>query len=189
MKEHILPALKLTFFCVLLFVFAYPLGIRAISVFAAPNEGRGAVIRLDGRIIGYRDEGQSFTADRYFYSRPSAVGYNAAGSGASNLAPSNPQLTRAVEGRIDSFLVHNPAVRKEDIPADLVTTSGSGLDPDISIRAAMIQIPRIAKIRNISPEKLKSLVNARIQGPLLGFLGPEKINVLELNIALDGLKK
>lgn len=188
MKENILPALKLTFWCVILFVFLYPLSILVIAKAVAPNRGNGEVVYVGNKAVGYKRVGQSFTEDKYFYSRPSAVGYNAAGSGASNLAPSNPELLKAVEVRIDSFLQHNPRVKRQDIPADLVTTSGSGLDPDISVQAAMVQVPRIARVRSTPEERIKALVIAHIQKPLLGFLGPEKINVLELNLALDAGK-
>lgn len=188
MKENMLPALKLTFWCVLLFVFLYPLSILIIAKVVAPNGGNGEVVHVGNKVVGYKSVGQSFTEDKYFYSRPSAVSYNAAGSGASNLAPSNPELLKAVEARIDSFLAHNPGINRADIPADLVTTSGSGLDPDISVQAAMVQVPRIARVRSMPEGRIKALVTAHIQKPLLGFLGPEKINVLELNIALDELK-
>ncbi len=188
MKENMLPALKLTFWCVILFVFLYPLSILVIAKVIAPNSGNGEVVYVGNKVVGYKKVGQSFTEDKYFYGRPSAVGYNAAGSGASNLAPSNPQLEKDVAARIDTFLLHNPGVKREDIPIDLVTASGSGLDPDISVQAALVQVPRIARVSSMPEERIKALVMAHIQKPLLGFLGPEKINVLELNIAVEELK-
>jgi len=155
---------------------------------AAPNNGQGETITANNKVVGYKLEGQSFTDDKYFNSRPSAVGYNAAGSGASNKGSSNPDYLKDVQNRIDTFLVHNPSVKKEDIPSELVTASGSGLDPDLSPKGAYVQVSRIAKTRNISAEKIKALVAQQIQKPLLGLFGPEKVNVLQLNIELDKLK-
>ncbi len=139
-------------------------------------------------MVGYANVGQKFTDDKYFWSRPSAIDYNAAGSAGSNKGPSNPDYLKQVQGRIDTFLVHNPGIKKEEIPSELVTASGSGLDPDLSPKGAYVQVPRIAKRRNISEEKIKALVAQQIEKPLLGLLGPQKINVLKLNIELDKLK-
>jgi K+-transporting ATPase ATPase C chain len=155
---------------------------------AAPNSGKGETVSVNNKIVGYKLEGQNFTDDKYFDSRPSACGYNAAGSGASNKGPSNPDYLKGVQALIDTFMVHNPSVKKEDIPSELVTASGSGLDPDLSPQGAYVQVARIAKTRNISEEKIKELVVQQIKKPFLGLLGPEKVNVLELNIALDKLK-
>jgi K+-transporting ATPase ATPase C chain len=115
------------------------------------------------------------------------VGYNAAGSGGSNKGPSNPDYLKQVQLAIDTFLINNPTVKKADVPVEMVTASGSGLDPDISPKAAAVQIPRIAKARGISEETLVKLVNEHTDKPLLGIFGPKKINVLKLNVALDGL--
>ncbi|MEP7142886.1 MAG: K(+)-transporting ATPase subunit C [Ferruginibacter sp.] len=187
MKQHILPALKLTLVSIVVFAGIYTLLVWGIAQ-AAPNNGLGETVIANKKVVGYKLEGQNFTADHYFNSRPSAVGYNAAGSGGSNKGPSNPDYLKQVSDRIDTFLVHNPSVKKEDIPSELVTASGSGLDPDVSPRGAYIQVSRIAKTRNISEEKVKALVGAQIQKPLLGLFGPEKVNVLKLNIELDKLK-
>ena len=138
-------------------------------------------------MVGYANIGQKFTDDKYFWSRPSAVNYHADGSGGSNKGPSNPDYLKDVQSKIDSFLVHNPSIKKEEIPSELVTASGSGLDPDLSPQGALIQINRIAKTRNISPEKITALVNQNIKKPLLGLFGTEIINVLQLNIDLDKL--
>ena len=135
----------------------------------------------------YENVVQSFTADKYFNSRPSAVGYNAAGSGGSNRGPSNPDYLAEVQARIDTVLVHNPEIKKEEIPSDLVTASGSGIDPNISVQAALVQIPRIAKIRNLSEKDLELVVQKLTEKPLLGLFGTEKINVLKLNLAVDNL--
>ena len=187
MKQHIIPAIRLTLVTIIFFCVVYTVGIWVIAQ-AAPAHGNGETITVNGKVVGYALEGQSFTQDKYFWSRPSAVNYNGAGSGGSNKGPTNPDYLKDVQTRIDSFLLHNPSVKKEDIPAELVTASGSGLDPDISAAGAYIQIARIAKTRNISEEKLKALVNQHIEKPLLGLFGPEKINVLKLNIELDKSK-
>jgi K+-transporting ATPase ATPase C chain len=187
MKQHILPAIRLTVICLIFFVGIYSLLILGIAQ-AAPNHGEGEVVTVKDKVVGYKLEGQSFTNDKYFNGRPSAVGYNAAGSGGSNKGPSNPDYLKDVQNKIDTFLVHNLAIDKEDIPADLITASGSGLDPDISAKSALVQIPRIAKCRNISEDKLNDLVLHNIQAPLLGMLGTERVNVLQLNTELDNLK-
>lgn len=187
MKQHFFPALRLTLVCIVVFIGLYTLLIWGIAQ-AAPNNGKGETVSVNNKVVGYKLEGQNFTADNYFNSRPSACGYNAAGSGASNKGPSNPDYLKDVQTRIDTFLVHNPSVKKSDIPSELVTASGSGLDPDLSPQGAYVQVARIAKTRNISEEKIKTLVEQQIQKPLLGFLGPEKVNVLKLNIELDKLK-
>lgn len=187
MKQHFFPALRLTFICIIVFMGLYTLLIWAIAQ-AAPGSGKGQTVSVNNKVVGYKLEGQSFTDDKYFDSRPSACGYNAAGSGASNKGPSNPDYLKDVQNRIDTFMIHNPSVKKEDIPSELVTASGSGLDPDLSPRGAFVQVARIAKTRNISEEKIKALVAGQIQKPLLGLFGTEKVNVLELNIELDKLK-
>jgi K+-transporting ATPase ATPase C chain len=153
----------------------------------APNKGEGFVVSANGKTY-YANIAQKFTDDKYFWSRPSAVDYNAAGSGGSNKGPSNPDYLADVQKRIDTFMVHNPGIKKSDIPSDLVTASGSGLDPDISIQGARVQVKRIASIRHIPEDKLDNLVTEHAEKPLLGMLGPEKVNVLKLNLALDQLK-
>lgn len=187
MKNHLFPALRLTFVLLVLLAVLYPLLVAAIGKLT-PGGGAGETILVNGHVVGYANVGQKFTADRYFNSRPSAVDYNAAGSAGSNKGPSNPDYLATVQARIDTFLAHNPGVKKSDIPAELVTASGSGLDPDLSPAGAKIQVSRIARIRGISEEKLTQLVDANTEGPLLGLFGPAKVNVLKLNVALDALK-
>jgi len=165
----------------------YPLLIAGVGKLA-PGGGKGKTLSVNGKVVGYELLGQKFTDDKYFWGRPSAVDYNAAGSAGSNKGPSNPDYLQIVQDRIDSFLVHNPGIKKEEIPADLVTASGSGLDPDISPASAYIQVKRIAVIRNLQDEKVKAFVNQHIVKPFMG-LGPEKVNVLKLNIALDKLSE
>src|SRR5476649_990490 len=157
MKQNILPALKLTLICLVLFCGVYPLLVWAVAQ-AAPAKGNGETISVNGQVKGYTLEGQSFTQDKYFNGRPSAAGYNAAGSSGSNKGPSNPDYLKDVQSRIDSFLVHNPSVQKINIPAELVTASGSGLDPDVSAQGAFVQVARIAKARKLPEEKINALV-------------------------------
>jgi potassium-transporting ATPase KdpC subunit len=184
MKQHILPALKLTVACILFFCGVYTLLIWAIAQ-ASPGKGEGVSVSVNGKVVGYALQGQNFSNDQYFWSRPSAVGYNAAGSGGSNKGPTNPDYLKDVTSRIDSFLVHNKSVSREDIPSELVTASGSGLDPDISRQAAAVQIARVAKKRGMTEDAVKAIVDKHIDRPLLGLMGTEKINVLSLNIDLD----
>ncbi len=187
MKNHLSPALRLTLVLLVLLAVLYPLLVAAIGKLA-PGGGAGETVSVNGKVVGYARVGQKFTDDRYFNSRPSAVDYNAAGSAGSNKGPSNPDYLATVQARIDTFLVHNPGVTKAQIPAELVTASGSGLDPDLSPAAAKIQVARIARIRGISEAPLLQLVDRQTEGPLLGLFGPAKVNVLKLNVALDALK-
>ncbi|NII23990.1 K(+)-transporting ATPase subunit C [Pseudoflavitalea sp. X16] len=187
MKKYILPSLKLTIIMIVLLALVYPILIAAIGKMA-PGAGKGETVTVNGKVVGYALVGQKFTEDKYFQGRPSAVDYNAAGSAGSNKGPSNPDYLKTVQERIDSFLVHNPGVKKEDIPAELVTASGSGLDPDLSPAAAKIQVKRIAAIRKLEESKLIGLIDQQTEGPFLGLFGPAKVNVLKLNIALDKLQ-
>jgi K+-transporting ATPase ATPase C chain len=187
MKNYWLSGLKISLFTLILFGVFYPLLIVGISAVIAPNGGRGEEVTAEGRVVGFALIGQKFDDDRYFNSRPSAVEYNAASTGGSNKAPSNPVYLAQVQARIDTFLVHNPGVTKEQTPVDLVTASGGGLDPHISPTAARVQVQRIAHTRNIPAARVASLVEAHVEGPMLG-LGPERVHVLRLNIALDALK-
>jgi K+-transporting ATPase ATPase C chain len=191
MKTNIIQATLLTLCCIVFFCGVYTAVVWGIAQFSS-NNGKGEIInyRISNGTLkyGFVNVGQSFTANKYFWSRPSAANYNAAGSTGSNKGPSNPDYLKQVKATLDTFLVHNPSVKKSDIPVEMVTASGSGLDPHISPKAAMIQVARIAKVRNISEEDLKLLVNNHIEKPLLGMFGPERINVLKLNIALDEMK-
>ncbi len=147
--------------------------------------GKGVTVKVNGKVVGYENIGQKFTDDKYFWSRPSAVDYNAAGSAGSNKGPSNPDYLKVVQDRIDTFLVHNPGIKKEDIPAELVTASGSGLDPHISPASAYIQVKRVATARGLEEEKVRSLVEEQIEK---SPFAPSVVNVLRLNIALDNLQ-
>lgn len=184
MKKNLLISLRLTLVMIILCAVLYPLLIAAIGK-TTPGSGKGKTISVNGKVVGYELIGQKFTDDKYFWGRPSAVDYNAAGSAGSNKGPSNPDYLQIVKDRIDTFLVHNPGIEKEEIPADLVTASGSGLDPDISPASAYVQVKRIATTRQLPEEKIKDLVDLHVKK---GALGPSKVNVLKLNIALDELK-
>ncbi|GAB3570298.1 K(+)-transporting ATPase subunit C [Spirosoma luteolum] len=187
MKTHLFPAIRLTVVLVILLAVVYPLVVAGLAKLT-PGGGNGVTVSANGRVVGYALIGQKFTEDRYFNSRPSAVDYNAAGSAGSNKGPSNPDYLKTVQARIDTFLVHNPGVDKARIPAELVTASGSGLDPDLSPAAADIQVARIARVRNLPPARVQQLVADHTKGPLLGLFGPATVNVLALNVALDQLK-
>jgi len=186
MKTNLFSSIKLTALTLLFFSGIYTAIVWCAAQFA-PNGGKGEVITANGRTF-YANIGQTFTNDKYFNSRPSAVGYNAAGSGGSNKGPSNPEYLATVQARIDTFLVHNPGIEKKDIPVEMVTASGSGLDPNITFKSALVQVKRIASVRNVSEESIQELIRNNTESPLLGLFGPEKVNVLKLNIALDNLK-
>lgn len=183
MKTNIIPAIRLTLVCLIFFSGIYTISVLGIAKLA-PNGGKGDIISQNGKTY-YSNIGQSFTEDKYFNSRPSAVAYNAAGSAGSNKGPSNPDYLKEIQARIDTFLIHNPGITKADIPSDLVTASGSGLDPHISVQAAKIQVKRIAKVRNIAEKIVSKLIEQQTEKPWLGLFGTEKINVLKLNLALD----
>ena len=187
MKKYILPSIKITLVFIVICSVLYPLFVAAIGKMA-PGQGKGETLTVNGKVVGYANIGQKFDKDNYFWSRPSAVAYNAAGSAGSNKGPGNPDYLKDVQAHIDSFLVHNPGVKKEDIPAELVTYSGSGLDPDLSPAGVRVQIKRVAAARGLSADKVSELVEKSIERPFLGIFGPSKVNVLKLNIALDNLK-
>jgi K+-transporting ATPase ATPase C chain len=183
--KNIFSILKLTLLMVVLFAVIYPMAIFGIAQFA-PNKGRGETIYVNGKVVGYQKIGQKFDKSNYFWGRPSAVDYNAAGSGGSNKGPSNADYLALVQKRIDTFLIVHSYLKKGEIPADMVTASGSGLDPNISPEGALIQVKRVAKERKLSEEKVKALVENKINKPTLA--GTSMVNVLELNVALDALK-
>ena len=184
MKKYLFPSIKLTLVFLVICSALYPLLIAGVGKLT-PGHGNGETVKVNGKVVGYSNIGQKFTDDKYFWGRPSAVDYNAAGSGGSNKGPSNPEYLKLVQDRIDSFLVHNPGINKNQIPAEMVTASGSGLDPNILPASAYIQINRIAKVRHLAEEKIKSLIDQYIEKH---FFGPTVVNVLKLNIALDALK-
>ena len=188
MKTYLLPSIKLTVILLVILAGIYPLLIAAVGKLT-PGGGDGVTVSLNGKVVGYANVGQKFTRDEYFWSRPSAVDYHADGSGGSNKGPSNPDYLKDVEGRIQNFIKHNPGISRSQIPAELVTASGSGLDPDLSPEGAKVQAARIAKIRNLTVERVLTLVSEHTEKPMLGLFGPSKVNVLQLNVALEELKK
>lgn len=186
MKKHIIQSIRLTLVLVVLLCVIYPISIALAGKFSKGN-GSGEKITKNGKVIGYALLGQSFNKPEYFWGRPSVVGYNAAGSAGSNKGPSNPDYLKEVSNRIDTLVKYNPTIKKGDIPADMVTASGSGLDPNISEQGAIIQIKRIAAYRKIDERKVAELVVENTNTPILGLFGPSTVNVLKLNLALDKL--
>lgn len=183
--KKIASIVTFTILTVILFGAIYPVLIWGIAQFA-PNKGKGETISVDGKVVGYQKIGQKFDKANYFWGRPSAVDYNAAGSAGSNKGPSNAEYLALVQKRIDTFIMAHPYLKKSDIPSDMVTASSSGLDPNISPEGALIQVKRVAKVRNLAEEKVKALVESKINTPLI--MGTPTVNVLELNVALDKLK-
>ncbi len=186
MKKEWLPAALLTLVCLVLVNGTYT-GIVWGMAQLTPQKGLAERITAPHGQHYYANIAQKFTDDKYFWPRPSAVDYNAAGSGGSNKGPSNPDFLKTVSDRRDSFLVHNPSLQKNDVPEELVTASGSGLDPDISVAAAKVQVARVAKARGISVPAIQQLIAGQAEGSLNG-IAPQKINVLKLNLALDAQK-
>ena len=182
MKNNIIPAIRLTLVCLVFFCGIYSLTVYSISKLAPET-----ISFAKNKSGFYENVGQNFTSDQYFNSRPSAVAYNAAGSGGSNYGPTNPDHLAEVKARIDTLLAHNPGIDKSEIPSDLVTASGSGLDPHIAVQAAKVQVKRIAAIRRISEDKLEQLIEKNTEKPLFGLFGTERINVLNLNLELNKL--
>ena len=185
--KNIFKDIKLHFSTLILFGLLFPLLIWVVGLLF-PNQANGLPVYKDGKLIGFENIGQKFYSDKYFWGRPSAVDYNAAATGGSNKGPSNPDYLADVEKRIEEFLQKNPEVKRSEIPSDIVTASGGGLDPHISPQAAFIQIARIADVRGLDRKTLKKLVEENIESPFLGMFGTEKVNVLKLNLALDDLK-
>jgi K+-transporting ATPase ATPase C chain len=184
MKKNLLIAVLMTVVTTILLGIIYPLVVTGISQVLFPDKANGQLIRRNGVIIGSRIIGQQFTAAGYFHSRPSAAGngYDAANSGGSNLGPTNQKLVDRVKQDVATLQAENPGT---PVPIDLVTTSGSGLDPDISPAAADFQVPRIARERGMTRDEVRRMVQAHTTGRQFGFLGEPRVNVLELNLALD----
>jgi K+-transporting ATPase ATPase C chain len=179
------PALVLTILFALLLGLAYPLAMTGIGQAIFPNAANGSLVEQDGKVIGSTVIGQAFTADRYFQTRPSAAGkgYDGLSSSGSNLGPAS----QALVDRVTPDVAKRRAEGADAIPADLVTASGSGLDPDLSPDAAVAQAARVAKARDLPEAQVRALVASHVDRPLLGFIGEDRVNVLALNRALDAL--
>jgi K+-transporting ATPase KdpC subunit len=168
----------------------YPLAVTVVAQAAFPSQANGSQIVVSGQTVGSTLIGQPFSDPSYFWGRLSATApypYNASASSGSNLGPTNPALISEVQGRIDALRAADPG-NTAPIPVDLVTSSGSGLDPNISVAAALYQVPRVAKARGMTEAAVTQLVSAHTQGRQLGFLGEQRVNVLQLNLALGGTK-
>jgi len=200
MLREIRPAILILVMLMLITGLAYPLAITEIAGLIFPKQAQGSLIERDGKIVGSALIGQEFKDDKYFHGRPSATtapdpadstktvpaAYNAANSGGSNLGPTSKALNDRVKEDIDKLKAENPS---SPVPIDLVTTSGSGLDPDISPEGALFQVPRVAKARNMPEDRVRQLVAENTSGRLAGLLGEPRVNVLALNLALDAAAK
>jgi len=198
MLRELRPAIVVLVALTLITGLVYPLAMTGIAELVFPRQAQGSLIERDGKVVGSALIGQNFTSDKYFHGRLSATTapdpkdptksvaapYNAANSGGSNLGPSNKALIDRVQGDIDTLKKENPSAA---VPIDLVTTSASGLDPEISPEAAYFQVPRVAKTRNMAEDRVRALVADHIEGRFLGLLGEPRVNVLQLNLALDQL--
>ena len=198
MLKELRPTLVLVLALTIITGLVYPLAMTGIAAVVFPRQSAGSLIERGGHVVGSALIGQDFTSDRYFHGRPSATTiadpndstktvpapYNAANSSGSNLGPTNSALIDRVKGDMDKLKAENPSAA---VPADLVTTSASGLDPDVSPDGALFQVKRVAKARGVSEERLRQLVSEHTEEPLLGVLGEAHVNVLDLNLALDGM--
>ena len=174
--------------CVLL-TLGYVLVLRLVARVASPNDGEAELVYADGKAVGAANVGQIFTDSIYFWGRPSAVDYDGGGACGSNKGTTNPEYLAEVEGRIAAFLEAHPYLSREEVPSEMVTASGSGLDPDISVRGAEVQARRVAQARGMDEQEVLRIIGEQTEGPWLGLFGTSKVNVLKLNVALDAAQK
>ena len=193
MKRHVVASIRMALFTLVVLGLAYPLAMTGLSQLLMPAQANGSLVKsADGTVIGSSLIGQNFTDAKYFHGRPSAAGadgYDAGASGASNLAPTSKALVDAVTSRVASAVAADPGLVPGKVPIDMVTASGSGLDPDISIANALAQVARVAAARRMSADAVRNVVDVHITPRTLGLLGEPCVNVLELNLALDALPK
>ena len=190
MKNLIKSARITITFCLVLSI-GYIFVLWLFARIASPGDGNAETITLNGQTVGAANVGQLFTQDIYFWGRPSCAGdsYDATSSCGSNKGVTNEEYLAEVEARIDTFLVHHHYLKRSEVPAEMVTASGSGLDPDITPECAYVQVKRVAHARGWREEDVKKIVDEQVQGSLFGLFGPEKVNVLKLNVALNNITK
>ena len=189
MMSNVFRALRAVIVLGLLTGLLYPLAITGIAQLTMGNQADGSLVRVNDQVVGSSSIGQLWDGDQWFHGRPSAIDYDASTSSGSNLGPNSQDLADEIAKRAKAILKleapYRPGAKVADIPADLLTASASGLDPDISVAAAQFQAPRIAQVRGLSMEQVQALIDEHTVGPTLGFLGQEHVNVLELNLALE----
>ena len=186
--KNLLKSIRITLIFCVFFSVCYILILWIFAQIAAPGEGGNAeTVSLNGKVVGVANVGQNFTQDIYFWGRPSNAGdgYDATSSSGSNKGPTNEEYLAEVAARVDSFLVHHPYLKREQVPAEMVTASGSGLDPNITPDCAYVQVKRVADARHLDEAAVRAIVDKMIEKPLLGLMGPAKVNVLKLNVALE----